>query len=125
MSELQTASAPSSSGNAAAEAKNAQIIYILYLVAFVVGVTSLVGLVMAYVNKGHNSSDWVQSHYQYQIRTFWIGLLYGVVGAITTLAFIGFAILLFFAVWYIIRCVKGLKYIQLGQPVPNATTWLW
>ena len=60
---------------APASTSNAQIIYILYLVSLVVGVTGIVGVIMAYVYRGE-APDWLQSHYRFQIRTFWIGLLY-------------------------------------------------
>ena len=125
MSDLETAGVPPSTSLATTpEAKSANIIYILYLAAFVVGVTSIVGVVMAYMNKD-TAPEWLKSHYQYQIRTFWIGMLYIGVGIITTFVMIGFLVLLAWAVWYIIRCVKGMKQISLGAPVPNATTWLW
>lgn len=48
-------------------------VYILYLVGFLAGITALVGLVLAYVNRS-DASAWLQSHYTFQIRTFWIGL---------------------------------------------------
>jgi uncharacterized membrane protein len=125
MSDLQTAGVPPSTSLATTpEAKSANIIYILYLAALVVGVTSLVGVIMAYMNKD-TAPEWLKSHYQYQIRTFWIGLLFAVVGVITIFVAIGFLVLLFYAVWYIVRCVKGMKQISLGAPMPNATTWLW
>jgi uncharacterized membrane protein len=123
MSEPQPASNITAPG-ASAEAKNVSLIYILYLVSFVVGITFLVGLVMAYVNKD-SAPEWLQSHYRYQIRTFWIGLLYGTVSAIATLAVIGLVGLAFLAVWIIVRCAKGLRGVQAGEPVPNAGTWLW
>lgn len=53
----------------------AKIIYILYLVGLVFGVTGIVGVVMAYISKD-DAPDWVKTHYQFQIRTFWIGALY-------------------------------------------------
>ena len=122
MSDLQTANVPTS--NSAADAKNANIIYILYLVAFVVGITALIGVIMAYVNR-QGAPEWVQSHYRYQIRTFWIGLLYGTIGVITSFVVIGFAVLLFLAVWYIVRCVKGMQQLHGSTPVANPATWLW
>jgi uncharacterized membrane protein len=101
-----------------------KLIYILYLASLVLGITSLVGVIMAYVNVG-DAPEPARSHYRYQIRTFWIGLLYAVVGGLLTLIVIGFVVLLFLAVWLIVRCVKGLKYLDRGQPVPNPGTWLW
>ena len=47
----------------------AKIIYILSLAGFIVGITPLIGIVMAYMNRGEGP-DWIKSHYQWQIRTF-------------------------------------------------------
>jgi uncharacterized membrane protein len=103
---------------------NAKVIYILYLVSIIVGLTSLVGVVMAYIYR-QDAPDWVRSHYRFQIRTFWIGLLYVVVGMLLTAAFIGFLILLFWLVWLIMRCVKGMQQLERGEPVSDEVTWLW
>jgi uncharacterized membrane protein len=103
---------------------NAKIIYILYLVSLVLGITGLIGLVMAYINKGE-APDWLKSHYQWQIRTFWMGLLYTVIGLITTSIMIGFLILLLNLVWFIVRCVKGLSALDKQQPLPKPTSWLF
>jgi len=107
-----------------AQGKDANLVYILYLVALIVGITSLVGLIMAYINRGE-APDWVRTHYRYQIRTFWIGLLYGMIGVVSTLILIGFLILLFVAVWWIVRCVKGMKALERGEPVADPATWMW
>lgn len=102
----------------------AKIVYILYLVSFVVGVTVLVGLVMAYVNVG-DAPEPLKTHYRFQIRTFWIGLLYAVAGGILSVVGVGVLVVLFLAVWFIVRCVKGLKYLGRGEAYPNVETWLW
>lgn len=107
-----------------AEGETAKIIYILYLVSLVLGVTSIVGLVMAYVNRA-GAPDWVQTHYRFQIRTFWIGLLYALISALTFIVVIGVLFAIFAFVWWIVRCVKGLQRIERGEPYGNAATWLW
>lgn len=103
---------------------NAKIVYILYLASLVFGITGLVGLVMAYVYKS-DAPDWLKSHYQWQIRTFWIALLYTVIGIITTSFLIGFLILLLNVVWFIVRCIKGLSALDKQQPLPQPTSWLF
>jgi len=103
---------------------NAQIIYILYLVSLVVGVTSIVGVIMAYVYRGE-APDWLRSHYRFQIRTFWIGLLYVVIGMLLSAVLIGFLVLLFWLVWLILRCVKGMQQLERREPVTDVETWLW
>jgi uncharacterized membrane protein len=72
-------------------------VYILYLVGFLMGITVLVGLIIAYLQR--DKTDRVsQSHFQFQITTFWIGLLYFFVGFITIHIGIGALILL----WWVI-----------------------
>lgn len=100
------------------------IIYILYLAAFVVGITALIGVIMAYVQKG-NSSAFIESHYQFQIRTFWMSLVGWIVGILLTFVFIGIIVLILVAIWYIIRCVKGIMWLQNGEAVPDPQSWMF
>ena len=100
------------------------IIYALYLANLAIPFTALIGVIMAYINKS-DETDFLQSHYQFQIRTFWIGLLYLIVGGLLTIILIGWIVLLFYAVWLIIRCVKGFKYLNNQQPIPNPTSWMF
>jgi uncharacterized membrane protein len=101
-----------------------KIIYILYLVGLISGITLLIGVIMAYVNRD-GAPDWLQSHYRFQIRTFWIGLLYSVIGGILSIVLIGFLIWLFTVVWLIVRCVKGFKYLERREAVPNVESWMF
>jgi uncharacterized membrane protein len=107
-----------------AEAGTANTVYILYLVALLVGITSIVGVIIAYVNRG-DAPEWVVSHYRFQIRTFWIGLLYTFIGVVTCVIIIGFFWLGFVLIWLIVRCVKGMQAISRGYPYENPATWLW
>ena len=110
--------------SAASTGTTVTVIYILYLIGLAVGITHLIGVIMAYVNRG-GGPEWTASHYELQIRTFWIGLLYGLIGLLLVFFVIGWLLVLFTAVWLIVRCVKGLKYAGMAQPYPNPTTWLW
>jgi uncharacterized membrane protein len=101
---------------------NMQVIYVLYLAGFVIGITVLIGLVMAYVNRG-KAGGWIESHYTYLIRTFWIALLYGFVSVILMLVLVGVLLAFATAVWVIVRCVIGLQTIGRGEPIKNPTSW--
>jgi uncharacterized membrane protein len=97
-------------------------VYILYLVGFLTGITVLVGVVIAYLQRDY--TDRVsQSHFQFQITTFWIGLLYFFLGFLTLHFAIGVLILLWWVVWTVIRCVKGLLALNLGEPIHNPNSW--
>src|SRR5438105_15782643 len=97
-------------------------VYILYLAGFLTGITVLVGLIIAYLQR-HKTDRVSQSHFQFQIATFWIGLLYFFVGLLTLHFGIGALILLWYVVWTLIRCVKGLLALNLGEPIRNPNYW--
>ena len=115
---------PVSAGGSPAEGDTAKLVYILYLASLIVGITAIIGVIIAYVYRG-GAAEWVQSHYRFQIRTFWIGLLYMAIGLVTAVILIGFLVWLFAVVWLIVRCVKGMQEISRGEARANVTTWLW
>jgi uncharacterized membrane protein len=57
-----------------------------------------------------------ESHFRWQIRTFWFGLLWSVVGAITVWLIIGFVVLGAVSIWYIYRIAKG--WLRLSEAKP-------
>lgn len=101
-----------------------KIVYLLLMVNIVIQFLGIIGVIVAYVNKGE-APEWLKSHYQFQIRTFWIGLVLMLTGAIFWVLGVGFFILLFWVVWLVMRCVKGIKYLDQHQPHPNPTSWLF
>jgi uncharacterized membrane protein len=101
---------------------NALVIYILYLAGLVIGVTGLVGIVLAYINRG-KAGGFVESHYTFLIRTFWIGLLYALISAVLMMVAIGFVLMFAVAVWFIARCILGLQALQRGEPVKDPESW--
>jgi len=115
-----------STGNPA-QIRTVKAIYILYLVGLVTGpVVPLICAIFALIN--HDAQPaWVQSHYELQIRTFWIGLLFALISALT--AYIHMAVfwvlLLLTLIWFTVRCIKGLIAVFDGRPYDNPETWLW
>jgi uncharacterized membrane protein len=103
---------------------SAKLVYIMYLLSILFGITSIVGLIIAYVNRD-DAPPWLQSHYQFQIRTFWIGFLYLLIGFMLYQVIIGFFILLFWLVWLIVRCAKGMKSLDQREPYPNPAGWFF
>jgi uncharacterized membrane protein len=102
----------------------ARAIYILYLVSLVLPLTSLIGVVLAYVYQD-KQPGWLASHFRYQIRTFWIGLLYSLVGVLSVFVLIGYLILLFVLVWLVVRCAKGMQRLDRQEEVQNVTGWMF
>ena len=100
------------------------IISLLYISSMVLGVTGLVGVVLAFVWKGEAHADWEASHYQYLINTFWIGLASAIVGVILAIVLIGFLIIFAGMALVIVRSVMSLINAQKQQPMPNPGSWL-
>lgn len=113
-----------SNGAASTTETTAKIIYVLYLASLFIGITGLIGVVMAYIYRT-DAPDWLKSHYQLQIRTFWMGLLYLLLGVLLAAVAIGWLLILFWIVWIVVRCVKGLKALQDRNPYPAPETWLF
>jgi uncharacterized membrane protein len=89
------------------------LIYALYAAFFVVGFTPIIGVILAYVKKPDAEGSWQASHYEWLIRTFWIGLAFMVIGGITTIVLIGSVIMFLGGIWFLYRIIKG--WIRLGQ----------
>lgn len=113
------------------------VVYGLYLLGLVNGLTILVGLVLAYINLD-KAGPRMRTHYEFQIRTFWIGLaiflslglLIGI-SAVLSLVLIGIPFLMLFVflwgavgVWFAIRCLVGLVYVSQDEAYPRPKTWL-
>jgi uncharacterized membrane protein len=113
------------------------VVYALYLLGLINGLTILIGLFIAYANRNPSASA-AQTHYIFQIRSFWIGIACWVVGCVflmwgiplaPILIGIPFLILagLIFAlthIWFAIRCILGLIYVSRGDPYPRPRAWL-
>jgi uncharacterized membrane protein len=103
----------------------AKAVYILYIVGWAIPIIAqIVGVIFAYVNR-EDAPAWLRTHYELQIRTFWIGVLFAVISLVTTTIYIGWVLMLLTLVWMTIRCAKGLKAIFDGEPYENPETWLW
>jgi uncharacterized membrane protein len=102
---------------------NVKLVYVLYLASVIVGITILIGLIMAYLNRGQAAGTWAESHYTYLIRTFWIGLLYALISALLMIVAIGFLLIFVVLIWGVVRCIKGLQLAANGQPVLRPESW--
>lgn len=104
--------------------KSAFLIYILYLAGLLIPVVPIIGVVLAYVYR-NDMTDWLESHNVFQIRTFWIALLFGLVSMMLTFVFIGWILYVAVVIWLIVRCVKGLQALGRREPIQDPNTWLF
>jgi len=99
-------------------------VYLLYLAGYFFVIPALIGVIIAHV-KADDSDPVLRSHFQFQIRTFWIGLLYNVIGLPLCLVLIGFPIIAWWFVWSMIRIVKGGLLAAENKPIANPRSWLF
>lgn len=95
----------------------AMICYALLGLGYFNGITAVVALVIAYVKRGDYTHTFVESHFSWQIRTFWWALGIGVLAFILTFIFIGVFVYLGLGVWVIYRLVKGFLRLNDLRPV--------
>ena len=91
------------------------LIYALYAASFLIGITSIVAIVMNYIKKEDVAGTFFESHFRWQIRTFWFGLLWLAVGWLTFILLVGWLVLAANCVWLIYRIVKGWLYLNDGK----------
>ena len=102
----------------------AVVVYLLYCVGYFTGISALIGVIIAYVKAG-DADPVLGSHYRFQIRTFWIGLLYLAIGFPLCVVLIGMPILAWWFIWSLIRIVKGILLVIEHKPIVNPKSWLF
>ena len=93
--------------------------------AFVFGVPSIIAVIINYVKRSDARGTFLESHFRWQIRTFWfaalwatLGVLLWIVLAIVLIGFlIGPAILMLTGLWVIYRVIRGWLALRDRQPI--------
>jgi uncharacterized membrane protein len=94
------------------------VVYALHAIGFFSGITWIVAVIVNYVKLDDARGTWLESHFRWQIRTFWWGLLWGVIGSVLLLILIGWLVLAAAGIWIIYRIVKGAMVLSENRPLP-------
>jgi uncharacterized membrane protein len=97
------------------------LVYALQTAVFLAGIPYLVAIVINYVKRDDVQGTWLESHFRWQIRTFWFSLLWFALGAVTYVIVIGYFILVADAVWVIYRIVKGWLALYERKPLDRGS----
>jgi uncharacterized membrane protein len=91
--------------------------------AFLIGWPSIIAVILNYIKRGEARGTWLESHFRWQIRTFWFGLLW----ALACLGFVvftlGIGLLLVWiplgilTVWLVYRVVRGWIALSSREPL--------
>jgi uncharacterized membrane protein len=95
--------------------------------AFVFGWPSIIAVIVNYVKRAEARGTWLESHFRWQIRTFWFALawvlLIGLVGGLLTIVLVGFVILwiglFLLGLWAIYRIARGWLALKDRRPLTN------
>ena len=138
MTDLSGTAAPPATTTAAHEDRTLPaVVYGLYFLGLAYGVTTLIGLVLAYASRGA-AGPRMRTHYDFQIRTFWMAIAWALAGGLLMLiglplSFVligipivklGLAIVSLTFVWIIARCVADAVYLSQDAAYPRPRTWL-
>ncbi len=94
------------------------VLYALYAIYWLTfGCTALIAIIINYVKLDDVRGTLYESHFRWQIRSFWWSVLWGAIGLLLAFFLIGFAILWVLGIWMLYRIVKGWLYLNDGKPM--------
>ena len=114
---LPTAATPTVDEKMKEQITITHVIYGMYAASILIGISAIVGIVLNYIKRDDVAGTWLESHFRWQIRTFWYTLLWGVIGCILAIVVIGFAVLFADFVWFVYRVAKGWIRLNEGKPM--------
>jgi uncharacterized membrane protein len=91
--------------------------------AFLTGWPSIIAVIFNYVKRAEARGTWMESHFRWQIRTFWFGLLWVTLCGLSLLFTLGLAILIVWlplvilTIWFVYRIVRGWMRLSDGKPM--------
>jgi uncharacterized membrane protein len=89
--------------------------------AFLTGWPSIIAVILNYVKRGEVRGSWLESHFSWQIRTFWYGLLWVGLCLMFIVLTLGVGILiawlplLIVSVWFVYRIARGWVRLRDGR----------
>ena len=91
--------------------------------AFLTGWPSIIAVILNYVKRGEARGTWLESHFRWQIRTFWFGLLWVTLCVLFVVATLGIGLLIAWlplglvGLWFIYRVARGWLRLIDRQPM--------
>jgi uncharacterized membrane protein len=91
--------------------------------AFLTGWPSIIAVILNYVKRSEARGTWLESHFRWQIRTFWFGLLWIALCVAFVVATLGIGILIAWlpmamvGIWFIYRIVRGWMALSASRPM--------
>ncbi|RUO64892.1 DUF4870 family protein [Idiomarina ramblicola] len=97
--------------------KLALVGYILYALSLIIPFASIAAVILAYLKRSEARGTWLESHFNWLIKTFWIAVVGTIIGLILMFVIIGYLVLLAVTLWVIYRVVRGWLALSENKPV--------
>jgi uncharacterized membrane protein len=95
----------------------------LVVTAFLTGWPSIIAVILNYVKRSEVRGTWLDSHFSWQLRTFWFALLWLLVGAILLATLVGLplaiALWLGTGIWVLYRLIRGWLALKERRELPR------
>jgi uncharacterized membrane protein len=95
----------------------------MIVTAFLTGWPSIIAVILNYVKRAEARGTWLDSHFSWQIRTFWYALLWLAIGGVLFLTGVGipFAFVVWFAtgIWVLYRIIRGWLALSSQKELPR------
>ena len=95
----------------------------LVVTAFLTGWPSIIAVIINYVKRSEVRETWLDSHFSWQLRTFWFALLWLAIGIVLFITIVGipFAYALFIAtgIWVLYRLIRGWLALNERRELPR------
>ena len=95
------------------------VVYALQVLSVFVGITAIVGVIINYVKREDAAGTLYESHFDWQIRTFWWSLLWFAVGLALAVVLVGFLIMCAAGLWVLYRAIRGWVELTEIKPMPG------
>ena len=90
--------------------------------SFVASLPSIAAVILNYWNQNAVRGTWLESHFRWQIRTFWFAVMWIAVSLLMVITVIGvpfaIAVLLLAGLWILYRIVRGWWVLIQRRPLP-------
>jgi len=91
--------------------------------AFLTGWPSIIAVILNYVKRSDVRGTWLESHFRWQIRTFWFGLLWVGLCVAFIIGTLGIGIIIAWlplgavGLWFVYRIVRGWLALRESRPM--------